>query len=147
FLRTNPVRLTTGPLDSTDAVPSADGRQLLALETQERSELHRFDLNSHQLAPYLPGLAATDVRRIPGTNALAYIESHGRETKLWRSREDGSERVQLTTPPLEILRIAPSPDGKHIALMAKMPDEPWRIYLMPSSGGTWRPVTPSNENV
>jgi Tol biopolymer transport system component len=142
-----PVRLTQGPLDSIDAVPSRDGRQLLTLEAQERSEVHKLDLKTHQLALYLPGFAATDVRRIPSTDAIAYIESHGRETKVWRCREDGTERLQLTAPPLDVLRIAPSPDGKQIALMAKMPDERWRIYLVPSGGGPLRAVTPENQSV
>jgi Tol biopolymer transport system component/DNA-binding winged helix-turn-helix (wHTH) protein len=143
----SPVRLTTGPLDSVDSVPSADGRQLLTLEAQERSELHRLDLKTHQLTPYLPGFAATDVRRIPGTEAIAYIESHGRETKVWRARGDGTERLQLTTPPLDVLRIVPSPDGKQIAISGKMPNERWRIYLVSSGGGPLRAVTPGDQSV
>jgi len=137
----HPVRLTQGPLDSIDAVPSVDGRKLLTLEAQERSELHKLDLRTRQLSLYLPGFAATDVRRIPGTDAIVYIESHGRETKVWRCREDGSERLQLTAPPLLVFRIAPSPDGKQIALMGKMPDQNWRIYLVPSGGGALRALT------
>ena len=147
ILPTKPVQLTTGPLDAIDAIPSVDGRRLLTLEAQERYELHRFDLRTHQLTPYLPGSAATDVRRIPGTNAIAYIESHGRETKVWTSREDGGDRVQLSSPPMDVTRITPSPDGKQIALMGKLPNAPWRIYLVSSSGGEVRGVTPADENV
>jgi Tol biopolymer transport system component/DNA-binding winged helix-turn-helix (wHTH) protein len=143
----NSAQLTTGPLDSVDAVPSPNGRQLLTLEAQERSELHRLDLKTHELTPYLPGFGATDIRRIPGTEMIAYVESHGRETKVWRSREDGTERLQLTGPPLDVLRIAPSPDGKQIALMGKMPNERWRIYLVPSGGGSLRAMTPENQSV
>jgi DNA-binding winged helix-turn-helix (wHTH) protein/Tol biopolymer transport system component len=142
-----PVRLTTGPLDTMDAIPSANGRQLLALEAQENNELHRFDLNTHQLAPFLAGLSPTETRAIPGTDHLAYIESRGKITKLWRMRPDGTERLQLTAPPLLVLRIAPSPDGKQIALMAKMPDEPWGIFVIPATGGPMSRVSPKNESV
>lgn len=142
-----PLQLTTGPLDSIDAVPSANGRQLLTLEAQERSELQRLDLKTHKLMPYLPGSAATDVRQIPNTNAIAYIESHGRETTVWRSQDDGSDRLQLSSYPMDVLRITPSPDGKQIALMGKLPNAPWRIYLVSSGGGEVRGVTPADENV
>jgi Tol biopolymer transport system component/DNA-binding winged helix-turn-helix (wHTH) protein len=146
FRLPKPVRLTAGPLDSIGAIPSSDGKQLLALAAQPRSELHRLDLKTHQLFPYLPGISIGDARPIPGGKWIAYIEGHGNQTKVWQSRPDGSERLQLTTPPLYVFRLTPSPDGKQIALVAKMLNQPWRIYLVPLGGGPLRAVTPEDQN-
>ena len=62
---------------------------------------------------------------------------------LWRSRADGSERLQLTFPPLEAFLPRWSPDGKQIAFNGHLPAQNWNIYLMPSEGGTPQHLLPS----
>jgi Tol biopolymer transport system component len=54
---------------------------------------------------------------------------------LWRSRTDGNERIQLTTPPSRIFRMKWSPDNKRLALMAEEPGKPWKLYLLDAEGG------------
>ena len=65
---------------------------------------------------------------------------------LWRSKVDGSERLQLTFPPLKVLLPRWSPDGKQIAFNAVRPGEGWHIYLIWSEGDTPQPVLASEQS-
>ena len=65
--------------------------------------------------------------------SVAYIEF--REGILWRSRVDGSERLQLTQPPLRLLLPRWSPDGTRLAFMGRTPGQPWKTYVIPAEGG------------
>jgi|SRR5579863_3494925 len=57
------------------------------------------------------------------------------EGTIWRSKVDGSDRLQLTFPPLYALEPRWSPDGSRIAFMAVEPGKPWSIYLISAQGG------------
>ena len=65
---------------------------------------------------------------------------------LWRSRVDGSERIELTTPPLRIFTMKWSPDDRRLALMAEEPGKPWKIYLIDAEGGKPTPVLNEDRN-
>jgi DNA-binding winged helix-turn-helix (wHTH) protein len=108
-----PVRLTNGPISfSKGAVPSHDGKQIFAVGSKERGELVRYDMNSHQFVPLLSGISATDLTYSMEGNWVAYTAYP--EHTLWRSRSDGSERMQLTYPPMEVWEPFISPDGKTV---------------------------------
>lgn len=108
-----PIRLTSGPLPYSHPYPSGDGKQIFVLGTKERGEFARFDINSHQFVPFLPGISATDVTFSRDGNWLAYASYP--DHSLWRSRRDGTERLQLTGPPTDVRFPAISPDGTKIA--------------------------------
>ena len=59
---------------------------------------------------------------------------------LWRSRVDGSARLQLTQPPLQLLLPRWSPDGTRIAFMGRTPGRPWKIYAIAAEGGEAQPI-------
>jgi Tol biopolymer transport system component len=63
------------------------------------------------------------------------------EGTLWRANADGSERQQLTFPPLIAGLPRWSPNGKQIAFIGRLPGKWWRIYLIPSDGGSPQQVT------
>ena len=63
------------------------------------------------------------------------------EGALWRSRTDGSERLQLTFSPAQGFMPRWSPDGTQIAFFAAMGSEKPKVYLVPATGGTPRRVT------
>jgi Tol biopolymer transport system component len=68
------------------------------------------------------------------------------EETLWRSRVDGSERLQLTFPPMQALTPRWSPDGKRITFFDSTPGKPWRIWLISAEGGTPEPVLNEQHN-
>ncbi len=68
------------------------------------------------------------------------------DSSLWRSRIDGTERIELTTPPLRIFNMKWSPDNRRLALMAEEPGKPWKIYLVDPEGGKLTPLLDEDRN-
>jgi Tol biopolymer transport system component len=54
---------------------------------------------------------------------------------LWRSRVDGTEKMQLTFPPVRAYFPRWSPDGSKIAFTDAQFNRPWSVSLVSSSGG------------
>jgi DNA-binding winged helix-turn-helix (wHTH) protein/WD40 repeat protein len=131
-----PVQLTAGPLNFRSPVSSVDGKRLFVLGEQRRGELLRFESKSGQFVPYLRGISAQDVDVSKDDQWVAYVSYP--EGVLRRSRMDGSQRLQLTSLPMQANLPRWSPDGKRIAFSAVIPGEPDRIYVVAADGG--RPV-------
>jgi Tol biopolymer transport system component len=62
---------------------------------------------------------------------------------VWRCAADGSERLQLTTPPLFARNPRWSPDGTQIVFYGGAPGNLDRLYLVPAQGGAVRQLTHS----
>jgi DNA-binding winged helix-turn-helix (wHTH) protein/Tol biopolymer transport system component len=107
-----PIQLTNGPLSYAFPVPSRDGKQIFALGLKERGELVHFDVRTKQFLPFLSGISAFNPTFSRDGNWVAYT-SYPDHT-LWRSRSDGSERLQLTYPPRQVYYSFISPDGKQV---------------------------------
>ena len=93
-----PVQLTAGPLSFSLPLPSRDGNRLFALGTRLRGELLRLDTKSGQFVPYLGGISATGIAYSKDGSWLSWVMFPDRT--LWRSKADGSEKLQLTFPPM-----------------------------------------------
>jgi len=128
-----PVHLTVGPMDFLGPVPSKDGKKLFVIGWQGRSELTRYDLKSQQFVPFMSGISADGPSFSKDGKWVAYTTVP--EGSLWKSKADGSERLQLTFPPFTAYQPRWSPDGKKIALQGIMPGQPWKMYLISSDGG------------
>ncbi len=61
-------------------------------------------------------------------------------------RTDGSERMQLTRPPVHALYPAWSPDGKRIAFEGNSPGMLTRVYVISAAGGAAQPVLKEQHN-
>ncbi len=68
------------------------------------------------------------------------------DNSLWRSRVDGSERIELTTSPLRIFNMRWSPDDRTLAVMAEEPGKPWKIDLIDAEGGKITPILNEDRN-
>jgi Tol biopolymer transport system component/DNA-binding winged helix-turn-helix (wHTH) protein len=134
-----PVLLTTDPLNFSSPTPSRDGKKLFVMAEQPRAELVRYDANSGQFLPFLSGISASDVEASPDTKSYLFVRYP--DQTLWRSRADGSEPVQLTSPALRVVLPHWSPQGDRIAFSAQKQGQPWNIYLVPSSGGAAEQIT------
>jgi Tol biopolymer transport system component len=60
---------------------------------------------------------------------------------LWRSRVDGTQRLQLTSSSMGGRLPQWSPDGKRIAFCANMPGKPAHIYIVSADGGALEEVS------
>jgi Tol biopolymer transport system component len=108
-----PVKLTDGPLAYRGPAPSRDGKQIFALGMKERGQLVRYDANSKQFVPFLSAISASDPTFSSDGTWVAYASYP--DNTLWRSRSDGTERMQLTYPPVHVYHPFISPDGKQVA--------------------------------
>jgi Tol biopolymer transport system component/predicted Ser/Thr protein kinase len=137
-----PTRLTNGPLLYSSAVPDLGGKKLFVQAVQARGELVRYDAGSKQFVPFLGGISATDVAFSRDGKWMAYVITAG--NTLWRSRVDGSERLQLTYPPAAASLPTWSPDGSQIAYHSAEAGKPWKIFLIPAQGGTSKELLPAD---
>ena len=129
-----PTRLTSGPLHYKFAVPGSDGKRIFVLGEDPRVELLRYDLKAQRFDPYLGGVSAGPVDFSADGKWMAYISYP--EMTLWRSRVDGSEKTQLTFPPVRAYGPRWSPDGSQIVFMDVAFDSLQRIRLTSATGGT-----------
>ena len=139
-----PVALTSSPLTLSSPLPSRDGKKLFLVGQTYRGELMRYDSKSSQFAPILGGISAEYVAFSKDGQWVTYVSYP--EGSLWRSRLDGSERLQLTYPPMDAVLPRWSPDGKMIIFFefALGADKPARIYQASPNGGTPRLLLPND---
>jgi eukaryotic-like serine/threonine-protein kinase len=129
-----PVQLTTGPMNTGDPVPSRDGRKIYAQGWQPRGELLRYDAKAKQLAPYLSGISAMGLDFSRDGQWVAYNDAT--DGTMWRSKIDGTQKLQLVFPPMLAYLPRWSPDGKQLAFFGHPPGEPFQLYLIASEGGS-----------
>jgi DNA-binding winged helix-turn-helix (wHTH) protein/Tol biopolymer transport system component len=139
-----PVRLTAGPMDFYSPAPSEDGKKLYVVGALKRGELMRYDAATQGFVPYFSGLSAEGVDFSADGMWVTYTLYP--EGTLWRSRLDGSERHQLTTPPMWAFLPRWSPDGKEITFMGAAPGKPWKIFKILADGGSPEELLPGAMN-
>jgi Tol biopolymer transport system component len=125
--------LTSGPLSFVSPQPSLDGKRIFAIGDQPRGELERFDAKSGEFVPYLGGVSASDVRFSPDGQWVAYVTYP--EQALWRSRIDGSDKLQLTRPPFLASSPTWSPDGKKVLFEEDEAGQNSAVYTIAVEGG------------
>jgi Tol biopolymer transport system component/predicted Ser/Thr protein kinase len=128
-----PSHLTMGPMDFLGPVSSKDGKKLFVLGWQRRGELARYDSKSRQFLPFMSGISADGPTFSRDRQWAAYTSIP--DESLWKSKVDGSERLQLTFPPFVAYEPRWSPDGKRIAFQGLVPGQPWKMYVISSDGG------------
>ena len=142
----SPIPLTSSPLTLSSPLSSKDGKKLFMIGQTYRGELTRYDAKSGQFAPFLGGISAEYVDFSKDGQWVTYVSY--REGAIWRSKLDGSERLQLTYPPMYPVLPRWSPDGKKILFFefALSGDKPARIYEVSPDGGTPRPLLPDDHS-
>lgn len=134
-----PVQLTNGPLDFLYPLLSKDGKRIFAVGSQPRCELVRYD-GKTTFAPYLDGRSISDLAFSADGKWVAYVSVP--EGELWRSRVDGSQRLQLTSDGVYAGLPRWSPDGKQIVFMGTSLKTDWLAYLISSDGTGLRELIP-----
>jgi DNA-binding winged helix-turn-helix (wHTH) protein/Tol biopolymer transport system component len=139
-----PIRLTSGPFEFWWPVSGKDGKEIYSIAWNRRAEVVRYDSHDREFVPYLNGISAEGLDFSPDREWVAYTTYS--DGTLWRSRVDGSERLQLTSPPMKVTQPRWSPDGRQIAFNAILPaPATWNIYVISRAGGPAERLRPSEQ--
>src|SRR5277367_1051164 len=126
------ARLTAGQIDVLGATPSRDSTGLFIVARIPQGAMQVYDSTEKRFISYLDGLPAAALIVSPDRKWMVYSD-YPRHF-LWRSKLDGSEKVQLT----DFLSWMPqwSPDSKWIAFSNKL-----EIYRVSVDGGAPEKLT------
>jgi eukaryotic-like serine/threonine-protein kinase len=141
-----PILLTASPMTLSSPLPGKDGKKLFVIGRTYRGELVRYDEKTSRFVPFLGGISAEYIDFSKDGQWITYTSYP--EGALWRSRVDGSERLQLTFPPISPILPRWSPDGKTILFFqfAQGADKPARIYTVSPAGGSPRLLLPADSS-
>ena len=114
-----PIQITAGPLSYLAPVASPDRSRLFVIGEQPRAELQRYDDKLKQFVPYLGGVSAGEIDFSRDGQWIAY-KAYPDDT-VWRSRVDGSEKLQFSSQPMLGAMPRWSPDGKQVAFVGTRP--------------------------
>jgi len=143
--KSRPRQITNGPLDYEAPSTSPGSNRIYFIGADSHYELlHALPGSSAFIALAQELNAAALAEYSPDGHWVAWLNDS--DGSLWRSRIDGSDRIELTTPPLRIFRMKWSFDSKRLALMAVEPGMPWKIYLIDAEGGKPAPVFNEDRN-
>jgi Tol biopolymer transport system component/DNA-binding winged helix-turn-helix (wHTH) protein len=129
-----PIPITNGPLDYQAPITERGGKRTFFIGLNTQAELLRYDRSASIFVPYASGLS--NARRVEFSrdgNWVAWIRQD--DGSLWRSRADGSGRLQLTGRPMQVFMMHWSPDARQLVLMGQQPGKPWKVYTMDADGG------------
>jgi Tol biopolymer transport system component/DNA-binding winged helix-turn-helix (wHTH) protein len=140
-----PRQITNGPLDYEAPSTSPAGQRIYFIGVNSQMELLHALPGSSAFAALEQELSAAALAEYSLDGQwVAWLNAS--DGSLWRSRVDGSDRIELTTPPLRIFTMKWSPDDKRLALMAEEPGMPWKLYLIDSEGGKLTPLLNEDRN-
>jgi Tol biopolymer transport system component len=90
-------------------------------------------LKTNHFVPYLGGISAEMLDFSKSGEWVTYVAYP--QGTLWRSKVDGTQRLQLTFPPLRACMPRWSPDNQRIAFFSAAAGNPWKIYIVSTEGG------------
>ncbi len=137
--------LTFGPFDFAGPVFTPGGRSIVAAGTLLRMELLRYSgaRGAFERVSDLPG---SQVEFSPDGAWIAWLDPSS--LTLWRSRRDGSARLQLTVPPAAVGLFHWSPDSSRLVFVADKAGgrEPGAVHVISRDGGTPETFADPNGN-
>lgn len=140
-----PRQITNGPLEFGAPTTSPDGNKVFFVGVNSRWEMLQYSPAAGQFLPLRNNLTSTSLVEYSRDGRwVAWL--NGSDGSLWRSRADGSERLQLMTPPFHVFMMRWSPTNNQLAVMAQKPGGPWKLYLVDADGGGMRAILDENRD-
>ena len=140
-----PFQLTLGPDSPWGGTPSRDGRHIFFYNGARREDLERLDLATGQFSNFGPNSGVMQVSFSRDGKWIAYVDPQ--DGGLYRSRLDGTDRVELTGHGENVSFPRWSPDGKWILFDGTTPGDVSMSYLIPAMGGEPGPLLESQTEV
>jgi DNA-binding winged helix-turn-helix (wHTH) protein/Tol biopolymer transport system component len=138
----DPVQLTRGPIAFDHPTAIGDGSRIFAIGSHNEYQLLRMDPRTLVKTAMLAESGATDMDfSLDGQWVVYAARENG---TLWKSRIDGSNRVQLTAGATGAFAPHWSPDQKEILFTGFLLDRQPRLYVVSAQGGAPKSVLPSN---
>jgi DNA-binding winged helix-turn-helix (wHTH) protein/Tol biopolymer transport system component len=137
-----PLQLTTGPIAFDHPVALPTGGRVFVIGSQTEYQLLRIDPKNSAKTAMLTESGATGMDfSLDGQ----YVVYAARESgTLWKSRLDGTGKLELTAQATGAFAPMWSPDEKQILFTGFLLDKQPRLYVVSSKGGTPKPVLPTN---
>jgi Tol biopolymer transport system component len=132
------IRLTSAPMSFGNASLAHDNKKMWAIGVAPAGEVVKYDHANNKFIPVIAGISATDLAFSSDGKWITYVVVP--EGTLWRSRADGTDRLQLTSTSEQAALPVWSPDGKQIAYVSMKAGQSWKLYLIPAEGGTAQEV-------
>ena len=145
FGPSTPQQITNGPLSYQGPITARAGERIFFTGLNTRSELLSYDQRANAFVPFAGTLS--NARRVEFSRDgqwVAWIKQD--DNSLWRSRLDGSERVQLTAKPMQVFMMHWSPDDRQMVLMGLEPGKSWKLYTIDAEGGQLKALLNENRN-
>jgi Tol biopolymer transport system component len=138
----SPVQLTYGPIAFDHPTSIVSESRVFAIGSHNEYQLLRIDPKTSEKTAMLAESGATDMDfSLDGKWVVYAARENG---TLWKSRIDGSGRVQLTAGATGAFAPHWSPDQKQILFTGFLLDKQPRLYVVSAQGGAPKSVLPSD---
>jgi Tol biopolymer transport system component len=119
---------------------------VFAVGAQSQGELISLPPSGSGTGRLLPGVSGYELDYSRDGSAVVYARFP--DHTIWRSRPDGSDLRQLSPAGIEAHQPHWSPDGTRIAFMGKSAgrEARWRVYIVPSPGGSLDEPLPEGDD-
>lgn len=143
--RRQPTQITSGPLAYQSPVPARSGHRIFFLGTEPRYAQFRYEPGQKSFNASPVNMFGTDRTEFSRNGEwVAWIRN--RDGSLWCGHSDGTNKIQISSPPTQAWLMHWSPDGRQLAYMGRQPGQPWKIYIVDNASNSARMLLREDRN-
>ncbi|RRA50187.1 winged helix-turn-helix domain-containing protein [Acidipila sp. EB88] len=134
----SPERLTDGPMMFQSPLAASTGHRIFFTGVDTESEVDLYRPGTREFAP--AAALINNANRLEYSRNGQWLAWTDLDGRLWRSRPDGTEKLQLTPDAVQAFLVRWSPDGTRLAFMGREQGQAWQIYLVQADGSALKRV-------